>query len=142
MSKSSRCTRIIALASGHRREDRHLVLIGERVVAPDIFLVDRDPHDREVAQRLRVPRTARAEPVEQPGEIEDLHPNTSEKGRKSQISPGSSAAVASPTTTRPSERTIEDRMHAPSRGYLTATSAAPSRSSRARRYSRRPGFLR
>src|SRR5215472_9944568 len=155
MSKSSRCTRIIASASGYRREDRDLVHIAQRVLPSDIVLVDGDAHHRQVAQRLGIAGATRLQPAQQPGhiadfrrqrqfllgaadarakpsEIEDLHPSTSKKGRKSTMAPGARLLVASSRMTRPSDCTIEDRMPAPSRGYLTATKASPSRRSRAR----------
>src|SRR5271155_2079562 len=100
-SKSSRCTRIIALASGHRREERDLVTLPDGVVEPDIVLIDRHPDDRKIAQRLGISAAARPQPVEQPchvlhssrqigflfgapdartqpGKIKQLHPITSE----------------------------------------------------------------
>src|SRR5438477_123353 len=58
-SKSSRCTRIIALASGHRREDRDLVTLPDGVIEPDIVLVDRHPDDRKITQRLGISIAAR-----------------------------------------------------------------------------------
>src|SRR5271155_6129094 len=72
MSKSSRCTRIIASASGDRREDRDLVAGAYRVVEPHIVMVDRDPNDGAVLQRRRIIGAARAEPIEQPGHVADL----------------------------------------------------------------------
>src|SRR5208282_3766973 len=78
----------------------------------------------------------------QPGEIEQFHPITSEKGRKSTMVPTVSSLTASSSMTRPSDRTIEERIPAPSFSYLTATTLWPWRSRLARRYSRRPGFLR
>src|SRR6516162_1996034 len=78
----------------------------------------------------------------QPGEIEQFHPITSEKGRKSTMVPTVSSLAASSNMTRPSDRTIEERIPAPSLAYLTATMASPFRSRLARKYSRRPGFLR
>src|SRR5271170_3476197 len=68
-SKSSRCTRIIALASGHRREQRDLVAVADPVVAPDIFLVDRDADDRQVLQCLGVTAAAPAQPFEKPLDV-------------------------------------------------------------------------
>jgi hypothetical protein len=58
-SKSSRCTRIIALASGHRREDCDLVTLPDRVLEPDIVLIDRHPDDRKITQRLGISSAAR-----------------------------------------------------------------------------------
>src|SRR6202035_677291 len=65
-SKSSRCTRIIALASGHRREDRDLVTLQPGVLEPDIVLIDRRPHDRNIAQSLGISAAPRSQPIEQP----------------------------------------------------------------------------
>src|ERR1700732_5329829 len=78
----------------------------------------------------------------QPGEIEQLHPITSEKGRKSTVVPTVSSLAASSRMTRPSDRTTEARIPAPSLAYLTATWASPLRFRLTRKYSRRPGFLR
>src|SRR6516164_5544505 len=78
----------------------------------------------------------------EPGEIEQFHPITSEKGRKSTVVPTVSSLAASSRMTSPSDRTIEDRIPAPSLAYLTATTASPLRARLARKYSRRPGFLR
>src|SRR5215469_13893651 len=164
-SKSSRCTRIIGSASSDRREDRNLVSLPHGMFGPYVVLVDRDADHREVPQRLAVAATAGPQPVEQsrhvpnigwqlhllfgttdarsqPGEIEELHPITSEKGKKSTIVPMASELAASLKMTRPSERTTEERIPAPSLGYLIATTASPSRSRLARKYSRRPDFLR
>ena len=57
--------------------------------------------------------------------------------------PGASVARSlSSRTTNPSDCTIEDRMPAPSRGYLPGDGGATvARSRLARRYSRRPGLL-
>src|SRR5215472_17673698 len=76
----------------------------------------------------------------QPGEIEQFHRITSEKGRKSTMVPTVSSLVASSRMTRPSDRTIEEIIPAPSLGNLTATMASPWRSSRALKYSRLPGL--
>src|SRR5690348_3855517 len=67
MSKSSRCTRIIASASGDRREERHFVAGTDGMIPGDIFLVDRDADDRAVAERLGEAGPARLQPVEQSG---------------------------------------------------------------------------
>src|SRR5579862_8271102 len=58
-------TRIIGLASGHRRKQRDLVAVAQQVITPDIILVDRDPDDRQVAQRLGVGAAAPLQPGEQ-----------------------------------------------------------------------------
>src|SRR5689334_11013809 len=99
-SKSSRCTRIMALAPGNRREDGDLVAFSHWVLESDIVMVDRDTDDREIAQCLGISAAARSEPVEeagyvpyfrrrfdlllgaadtcpQPGKIQKLHPITS-----------------------------------------------------------------
>src|SRR5215471_13413765 len=117
-SISSRCTRIIALASGDRREDRDLVAFPQRMFTPDIVLIDRYPDDRKVPQRFGVPAAPRPKPVKQaghvanpgrqfhhflgatnaraqPGEIEKLHPNTSENGKKSTVAPGAKSLAIS-----------------------------------------------
>src|SRR5438270_9295748 len=164
-SKSSRCTRIIALTSGYRREDCDLVTLPDGVLEPDIVLIDRDPDHRKVTQRLGISAAARPQPIEQPchvlhsrrqvgflfgaadaraqpGKIKQLHPITSENGRKSTVMPGATSLVSSSTTTSPSDRVIEERMPAPSLRYLAATRSFPSRSRLALTYSRRPGFLR
>src|SRR5580693_9142481 len=108
------------------------------MLAPDIILVDRDPHHRKIAHLLGM-----ADTRAQPGEIQELHePNTSEKGRKSMVAPGARSVTSSPITAKPSDCTIEDRMPAPSLGYLSAMSRPPSRCKVARTYSRRPAFLR
>src|SRR6266436_4600 len=164
-SKSSRCTRIIGSASGDRREERDLVAFAQRVLGSDIVLIDRNPHDPQIPQRLGISAAAGAQPIEQrrdianfgrqgdfflgaadarsqPGEIEEPHEITSENGRKSTMLPTASSLAASSRMTSPSERTIEDRIPAPSLGYLEATTPAPSRFRVARKYSRRPSFLR
>src|SRR5439155_5854135 len=154
------------LASSYGREQRDLVTLADRVIAPVIVLVHRDPDDRQVAQCLGVTAAAAAQPFEerrdvthpggqrqlllglpdprpQPGEIQQLHdPNTSENGKNSTIAPGTSSLRLSSRTANPSDCTIEDRMPAPSFGYLRATMAPSSRARVARRYSRRPAFLR
>jgi hypothetical protein len=53
----------------HRRKDRDLVTVADRMVATDIILIDRDPHYREVAQRFRITGIAAAQPVEQSGDV-------------------------------------------------------------------------
>src|SRR5712671_140320 len=149
-SKSSRCTRIIALTSGHRREDRDLVTLPDGVLGPDIVLIDRHPDHRKITQRLGISAAARSQPIEQachvlhsrrqigflfgaadartqPGKIKQLHPITSENGRKSTVMPGATSLVSSSTITSPSDWVIEERMPAPSLGYLTATRSLPSR---------------
>src|SRR6202011_2372229 len=164
-SKSSRCARIIALASGHRRENCDLVTLTDGVLEPDITLIDRHPDDRKISQRLGISAAARPQPIEQaghvlhsrrqvnflfgaadprtqPGEINQLHPITSENGRKSTVMPGARSLVSSSTITSPSDRVIEERMPARSLGYLTAIRSLPSRCRLALTYSRRPGFLR
>src|SRR3984893_11598294 len=163
--KSSRCTRIIGSASGDRREERDLVAFAQRVLGSDIVLIDRNAHDSEIPQRLGISAAAGAQPIEQPrdianlgrqgdlllgaadagaqpGEIEQPHESTSENGRKSTMLPTASSLAPSSKITSPSERTIEVRIPAPSLGYLTATTASPSRFRLARKYSRRPSFLR
>src|SRR6266436_8240499 len=164
-SKSSRCTRIIGSASGDRREQRDLVAFAQRVLGSDIILIDRDPYHSEIPQRLGISAAAGAQPIEQtrdianfgrqghlllgaadarsqPREIKQPHESTSENGRKSTMLPTASSLAVSSKITSPSERTIEDRIPAPSLGYLTATTASPSRFRLARKYSRRPSFLR
>src|SRR5205085_2279983 len=47
-----------------RRKDRDLVAVADRIVVPDIILVDRDPDHRKIAQCLGIARTASAQPVE------------------------------------------------------------------------------
>src|SRR5579863_6448089 len=164
-SKSSRCTRIIGSPSGHRREERDLVAVRERMAAPDIIVIDRDADRLGFRERLAPAGAARPQPLDkardiahlggqhhlllgdadaraQPGEIEQLHPITSAKERKSTTAPGITAPAASPRMTSPSELTIEERMPAPSRRNFSATRTSPSRLRLARRYSRRPGFLR
>src|SRR4051812_32725135 len=155
-----------SLASGDRRENRDFVPVRDRVVASDIILVDRDSHDREIPQRLGIGGAAPTQPVEQsghiahmlgqgglllgvadartqPGEVQQLHdPNTSEKGRNSMMVRGATSLISSPITAKPSDCTIDDRMPAPSFGYRTATARPFLRFRLARRYSRRPGFLR
>src|SRR5262245_36191349 len=64
-SKSSRCTRIMASASGHRREDGDLVASGDGMVVLHIGLVHRHAHHREIFQRLGMAGRAGLEPVEQ-----------------------------------------------------------------------------
>src|SRR5689334_18393440 len=110
-SKSSRWTRITGSASGDRREERDLVAAPHRMVPADIFLVDRDPHHREVLQRLGEARPARLQPAEQradrghlgrridallgdadpaaqPGEVQDFHQRRDGKrGRRVKASP-------------------------------------------------------
>src|SRR5579875_1271512 len=152
-------------ASGYRRKQRHLVALTHRVVLPDIFLIDGHANAFRVFERLGIIAAAPAQPSDKPGdvadprrqwqlffgdadagphprEIQQLHPTTSENGRNSTVSPAARTPVASSRMTSPSACTIDDRIPAPSFGYLTATVTAPRRSSRARRYSRRPGFLR
>src|SRR5580704_18531387 len=65
-SKSSRCTRIIVLASGDRRENCDLVTLPDGVLEPDIVLIDRHPHDRNIAQSLGISAAPRSQPIEQP----------------------------------------------------------------------------
>src|SRR3984893_10081324 len=164
-SKSSRCRRIIGSASGDRWEQGDLVAFAQRVLGSDIILIDGNAHDSEIPQRLGISAAAGAQPIEQtrdipnfgrqgdlllgapdarsqPGEIEQPHGITSENGRKSTRLPTASSLTASSRMTSPSERTIEDRIPAPSLGYLRATTASPSRFRLARKYSRRPSFLR
>ncbi len=74
------------------------------MIAPDIILVDRDPHDRGVAQRLGITGTAAAQPIEQPGDIVHL-------GRLRQILLGLSDAGAQPGE-------IQQLYTAPDRGPL------------------------
>src|SRR5579863_7248053 len=62
VSKSSRCTRIIRLTSGHRREEGNLVALMDRLVGSDILLIDRDPDHRQVAQCLGVTAAAPLQP--------------------------------------------------------------------------------
>src|SRR5437870_4052644 len=73
VSKSSRCTRIICsasvLAPSYGREQRDLVALADRMVAPDIVLVHRDPDNREVAQCLGVTGAASAQPFEEPRDV-------------------------------------------------------------------------
>src|SRR5437773_1767935 len=47
-----------------------------------------------------------------------IHPNTSENGRKSTVMPTATSLRLSSRMTKPSDCTIDDRMPAPSRGYL------------------------
>src|SRR4029079_6406132 len=118
--------------------------IADRVVASDIFLVDRHPDHRQVAQRVGIAPPAPSQPLQQrsgvahlfrqrqllfgmtdpgaqPGEIQQLHePNTSENGRKSTSVPGAISFMLSSRITKPSDCTIEDRMPAPSRLNLRA----------------------
>src|SRR5262245_59481602 len=61
-SKSSRCTRIISLPAGDRREDGDLVAGRDRMIERHIGLVHRDADDRQVLQRLGVARRARFQP--------------------------------------------------------------------------------
>src|SRR3954471_14164100 len=68
-SKSSRCTRIIALASGHRREYRDLVTLPDGVLEPDIVLIDGHPDNRKIAQSLGISATAGSQPIEQPSHV-------------------------------------------------------------------------
>src|ERR1700730_14899103 len=116
-SFASRCTRIIALASGHRRENCDLVTLTDGVLEPDITLIDRHPDDRKISQRLGISAAARPQPIEQachvlhsrrqvnflfgasdprtqPLEINHIHPITSENGRKSTIPPGASSLAS------------------------------------------------
>src|SRR5215469_4077852 len=111
-SKSSRWTRIIASASGDRREERDLVAGFEAMVVGDVFAIDRDAHQLRVGQRVDIIRPARLQPIDelrhgrdaarriehlfgradllpQPGEIEEFHtPNLSRsRARLNQPSP-------------------------------------------------------
>src|SRR3972149_5662630 len=112
-SKSSRCTRIIALASRDRREQSDLVARGDAPFETGVLPVDGDAHRAQVAKRRGVARRALLEPLDerahggdpgrrrdlfgraappsaQRGEIEQLHHASSLKGRKSTIAPFSS----------------------------------------------------
>src|SRR6185437_15246744 len=71
ISKSSRWTRIIASASGHRRKQRDLVAGADRVARLDIFLIDRDADHREILERRGKSRTAALQPAQQPGHVGD-----------------------------------------------------------------------
>jgi hypothetical protein len=51
--------RNLVLASGHRREDRDLVTLPDRVLEPDIVLIDSHPDDRRITQRLGISSAAR-----------------------------------------------------------------------------------
>src|SRR5207244_3610992 len=124
---------------GYRRKQCNLVAVADRMVAPDIIPVDRDPDHRQVAQGLGVGAAALLQPPQQaldvahlrrqrqillgvadacaqPGEIEHLHANTSENGRNSTLIPGARSARLSSRMTNPSDCTIEERMPAPSLG--------------------------
>src|SRR5579884_1679360 len=68
-SKSSRCTRIMVLSSRHRREQRHLVAVAQRVVVTDIILVDGDAHRLRLFQRLGVIGAAPAQPEDELGDV-------------------------------------------------------------------------
>src|SRR5215472_11315251 len=68
-SKSSRCTRIIASASGNRREDRNLVAFLQRMFIPDIVLIDRHPDDRKVPQRFGISAAPRPKPVKEASHV-------------------------------------------------------------------------
>src|ERR1700730_12835423 len=68
-SKSPRCTRIIGSASGDGREERDLVAFAQRVLGSDIVLIDGNPHDSEIPQRLGISAAAGAQPIEQTRDI-------------------------------------------------------------------------
>src|SRR6266851_5200873 len=84
-----------------------------------------------VGARSGIPHLTPALSAPRGGEGEDQrpdHPNTSEKGKNSTIPPGTSSLRPSSRTAKPSDCTIEERMPAPSFGYLRATMAPSSRS--------------
>src|SRR5262249_7551071 len=60
-SKSSRWTRIIS-ASGHRREECHLVARAQRMTGGHVVLVDGDADDRGILQRVGKARPAALQP--------------------------------------------------------------------------------
>jgi len=61
---------------------------------------------------------------------------------KSITEPAAKSPASSSNTASPSDRRIDDKITEPSCGYFIATRPLPPRSRLARRYSRRPGFLR
>ena len=61
---------------------------------------------------------------------------------KSITEPAAKSPASSSNTANPSDRRIDDKITEPSCGYFIATRPLPPRSRLARRYSRRPGFLR
>src|SRR6516225_10845457 len=68
-SKSSRCTRIIASASGYRRKDGDLVTLPDGVPESDIIMIDGDANDPEDLERLGVPTAPPAQPIDQSRDI-------------------------------------------------------------------------
>src|SRR5579859_6444562 len=68
-SKAAPWTRIMRSAAGHGREQGHLVARRQRVLGPDVILVDRDPDDRAVGQRQGIAGAARLQPGEQLADI-------------------------------------------------------------------------
>src|SRR5215472_125121 len=71
-SKSSRWTRIIASASGDRREQRDLVIGAHGVAHRHVFLIDRDTHHREILERLGEARAPPLEPAQERGHVHHL----------------------------------------------------------------------
>ena len=70
-----------------------------------------------------------------------VYASASVNGMKSTTEPAARSPASSSNTANPSDCTIDDKIAEPSRGYFMATRPLP-RSRLARRYSRRPGFLR
>src|SRR2546427_5222253 len=89
-SKSSRCTRIIGSASGDRREERDLVAFPQRVLGSDIILIDRNPHDSQIPQRLGISAAAGAQPIEQTPDIANF-------GRQGNLLLGAADARSQPS---------------------------------------------
>src|SRR5262245_8828443 len=65
MSKSSCCTRIMDLAAGHRRKQRHFVARFDRMIGADIFLIHGDTYHRAVGERRGMLGAALGKPVQQ-----------------------------------------------------------------------------
>src|SRR5579863_2904332 len=70
-SKSSRWTRIIASASGDRREECDLVARLHAMRVADIFAIDRDAHEFRIVQRLGVVGPTRLQPINELGDGRD-----------------------------------------------------------------------
>ncbi len=117
------------------------VALGQLNGVPLIGLPDAGPQPGKI-QQLYVNRGPLARSAGGTPAVHHGHPKTSENGKNSTTAPGTSSVRLSSRTAKPSDCTIEERMPAPSFGYFWAIMAPPSRASVARRYSRRPAFLR